>query len=185
MRRTYFYLISFSLLIISFFIDELIVDFFVTHRVTYLNEFFILLTNLTTIYVIFTLTLLLAIPLKKRKEWILQSWMSLFVALLVVGILKWVIGRERPDVEHLVENNSNSFPSGHSITVFSIFPVLEKYFLNISTYWFIIGILVMISRIYLGVHYPSDVISGMILGIFVGDVVLHFFKKYFLLRRKL
>ncbi|MEW9124238.1 MAG: phosphatase PAP2 family protein [Thermotaleaceae bacterium] len=57
-----------------------------------------------------------------------------------------------------------SFPSGHTTAAFSIAAILSFYFSNLS--WMLIGIafIVGFSRVYIGVHYPSDVLVGMVIG---------------------
>jgi len=94
----------------------------------------------------------------------------------VVEILKRVFREPRPTaVEHLVEFNGFSFPSGHSLVSAAAYGTLATL---VASYlrdrrvrtaigaicWSIVA-LIAISRVYLGVHYPGDVIAGVILGI--------------------
>ena len=89
--------------------------------------------------------------------------------------MKHLFGRERPDVVlHLVAVASSSFPSGHSMLTAVIYLTLgallarvaarrrtRVYLLTVAMF---VTFLVGISRIYLGVHYPSDVIAGWCAG---------------------
>ena len=108
---------------------------------------------------------------------------SLYVAMSFNGLLKDVICRPRPflndqysdlryvsvkgllvDTEHL--SSSWSFPSGHSQTAGSIYGSL----INGRKPWIkvcgiVLILLVMVSRVYLGVHYPTDTIVGAVLGL--------------------
>ncbi|PLR98840.1 phosphatase PAP2 family protein [Bacillus sp. T33-2] len=88
--------------------------------------------------------------------------------------LKSVFKRERPDIQRLVEETSYSFPSGHSMGSF-IFYGAVGYIIVLTAkskrlsvlgagLMAILIIAIGISRIYLGVHYPSDVIGGFCAG---------------------
>ncbi|MFV0623020.1 phosphatase PAP2 family protein [Sphingomonas sp. ac-8] len=92
-----------------------------------------------------------------------------------VSLLKRLFERARPDlVEHLMRETSSSFPSGHSansaivyLTVATlIFPMIRethvRLFVVVATMT-IVG-MIGISRVYLGVHWPSDVLAGWIFG---------------------
>jgi undecaprenyl-diphosphatase len=95
--------------------------------------------------------------------------------LLLNLILKGVVDRARPEVvPHLMQETSASFPSGHSMLSAVVYvtlgallarlvePVrLKVYILSVAL---LITFLVGVSRIYLGVHYPTDVLAGWTLG---------------------
>ncbi|HBS58636.1 MAG: phosphatase PAP2 family protein [Bacillota bacterium] len=88
--------------------------------------------------------------------------------------LKYIFKRERPPLERLVDATGFSFPSGHSMVSFAFYGLLFYLaHINLPRTWLraalllLIGafiILVGISRIYLGVHYPSDVVAGFAAG---------------------
>lgn len=103
------------------------------------------------------------------------------VVVIITGILnillKNIFGRQRPSLEQLVYEDSFSFPSGHSMIISVIYSMIIylscKYIKNKRVKYVINGVsmllifLVGISRVYLRVHYFSDVLSGWCLGIVI------------------
>ena len=98
-------------------------------------------------------------------------------------IIKNLVRRDRPDqIYHLIKQGGYSFPSGHSITSMFVFGMLiylvrvnvqNRKAANVLTVIIAVPMVCIgLSRIYLGVHYPSDVLAGWALGIAVMMVVI-------------
>jgi undecaprenyl-diphosphatase len=91
-------------------------------------------------------------------------------------LLKWWFARKRPEiVPHLVNVGSASFPSGHSllavVTYLTLGAVLARFIARRRTRTYcivvslLLAVLIGLSRVYLGVHYPTDVLAGWFAGL--------------------
>jgi len=68
-------------------------------------------------------------------------------------------------------SSKKSFPSNHSANIFFIYFILSILYSNKNKYFLLIAMVVGISRIYIGVHYPFDVISGAGIGLSMGFII--------------
>ena len=123
----------------------------------------------------------------------------LFIVVLAVGgflnlVLKDIFHRPRPTISPLIHLPSYSYPSGHamgsmmffSMLAYLIYKITHKKGIRIVSAFLACLIILIIgfSRIYLGVHYPSDVLGGFIAGFFVFITILLFDRIHILLRLK-
>ena len=143
----------------------------------YLTILFKAITHLIDIPVIITWVLIVAF-IFYCKQWKIESFFMLgnltFAGILIVTF-KNIYQRPRPEILHLVEEKGFSFPSGHSLAVTIMVGTLIVIFsqriknqvwrkvVQIGLGIFLVSVLV--SRIYLGVHYPSDVIASLCMGL--------------------
>ena len=113
-----------------------------------------------------------------RRPWLAaRVGATILVAESVSGLLKDRIGRARPplhdpDPAPLVSlPHTSSFPSGHSTVAFACATVLALSVPRLRWPVFALAALIGFSRVYVGVHYPFDVLAGAVLGISIGLAV--------------
>lgn len=136
-----------------------------------------LLTDIGGTESIVVLTLLVTVTLFIKKMYVAGFWFGITVLTspgILVHLMKRLINRDRPEFLRLAAETSQSFPSGHSTasTVFFglsgvilMLLVREKWKKGIIIFITAAIILfIMSSRIYLGVHFPTDVIAGFSFG---------------------
>lgn len=103
-----------------------------------------------------------------------QVVMAVLLAWLITdGVIKPLVGRARPDpigyITVVVEQPSTaSFPSGHAAISVAAAWLLTTAWPSGAVAWWALAALISLSRVYLGVHYASDVLGGVLCGVFVG-----------------
>lgn len=148
-------------------------DYIRTPLLTYIMEFFTILGNVGMISIAACIVLL---AIKKYRPIGITASVSLILNLFIVNLLlKPLIGRIRPydafeSLTILINPPSDySFPSGHSSASFAVaavmFMLLPK---KVGVPAVIVASIIAFSRLYLGVHYPSDVVAGIIIGCLTG-----------------
>ncbi|MDW7615913.1 phosphatase PAP2 family protein [Peribacillus simplex] len=125
--------------------------------------------------------------LKHRLELILFSAVIIGSPLLNL-MVKLFFRRARPDLHRLIEIGGYSFPSGHAMNAFTLYSILTfLLWRHITAKWARVLLILFsmsmilsigISRIYLGVHYPSDIIAGYLAGGFWIAISIWFFQRY-------
>ncbi|MGG5461592.1 phosphatase PAP2 family protein [Clostridium sp. B9] len=149
--------------------------------------FFTKLGNLGLLWI--AIGLGLSITKKYRKVGLLTLSALIINTLLGEGILKHLIERPRPFVTYpdlniiIHKPSSFSMPSGHTSASFAAAFVLGYYFKKLRWYFYGLASLIAFSRIYLLVHYPSDVLSGILLGFVSFLIVINGYK--FIQKKKL
>ncbi|MCS4492063.1 phosphatase PAP2 family protein [Corynebacterium sp. ES2794-CONJ1] len=98
---------------------------------------------------------------------------SVALASLSAEGIKMIIARPRPDIAgHLVEVTSFAFPSGHATAITACASMATIIWGWKKTWWtYIVAIAVYISRLYTGVHWMSDIIGGIILGLIISALI--------------
>lgn len=156
------------------FIDSYIEGIILSIRNDKLTDIMTIITNISSAYALIVITILLLILIKNKKIPILIAF-NLIFSFLTSQLIKIILRRDRPVNISLVNAMGFSYPSGHSMVSMAYFGFIAylvyKYIDNtIVKVILIITLFVSIfaigfSRIYLGVHYFSDVLGGFLLSI--------------------
>lgn len=170
------------LLLIVFYFDKKIISYISLLRIDLLDGFFMGITFVSSLLIIFVFLTLLFIKERKRG-WIIPLWITLALDIIIGFLLKISIQRQRPfqlglisvmegleKVSHYAWNFS--FPSFQAMMAFSAIPFLSREFPKFKYVWIIFACLVAFSRVYLGVHFLSDVIAGALIGYLIGYFVV-------------
>lgn len=158
-----------------------------------LESFMNLITNFGSVKYQFIIASLFGIVLLVSKRFYDLFYFAityLLFNLLVIVVLKPFVARPRPDLQEYFFGNPDfvrelgvtSFPSGHSTSSMLLYGAMILIFANwinnrtvkylVTTLLSLLIILVGLSRIYLGVHYPTDVVGGFLIGLFGLTVML-------------
>ena len=124
------------------------------------------------------------------KKWKIEAALlagNLVLHGILIKLIKHLYQRSRPSILHLVEEGGYSFPSGHSmataIVVGTLIIIVQQRMQNQQIKRLVQGLLllfiltIMASRVYLGVHYPTDVIGGVLLGFAILNIEFPFYDK--------
>lgn len=157
--------------------DQKITDFVISFRNPALTKYFIFVTNVGDVYgylIVLAIVVLLTIFIYKRWKYVAQTLIVLALAAISNMILKRFIDRARPGIEHMVSVETLSYPSGHAMSAMAFYGFVMFLFYKFKmnrflklTIIFLLGVLILsigLSRIYLGVHFPSDIVGGYLAG---------------------
>jgi undecaprenyl-diphosphatase len=150
----------------------------VHHRVGWLNWLFVALTRIGTDGLVF-LAIGLVLALLWRRPWFLLVLVA--ADLVAIGLslgLRQLIGRDRPPLVYPEPKplvgvpHSGAFPSGHATTAFACATVIAWTWPRLAVPTFVLAAAIAWSRVYVGVHWPLDVLGGAALGILIATALL-------------
>jgi len=125
---------------------------------------------------IFVVIILAITNFKKYFRMAIESVMAGVLARFgIVALIRWIWERPRPFIENnvnlLLEHNAPAFPSGHAAFFFAVSTIVYYYNKRIGVLFFLASILIIIARVFSGIHWPSDILGGAIMGIFSGWLI--------------
>lgn len=154
-----------------------------------LTVFWRFITHSGDRYVVIILGIILLLIKSLREKYGVKFAIAALSSTALYQIMKYIFQKPRPDLAlRLIEQGGYSFPSGHSMNCLVSYGILIylllKYCENrrlakiLSVGLGLLTILIGFSRVYVGVHYPTDIIGGWSLGIAVLVAMIYAFEKF-------
>jgi len=122
----------------------------------------------------FVIAVILFFREEERDHWFFLPTILATVLSLTISeiLLKWIVARPRPTevigAIILTTPGNYSFPSTHATIAWAMAYVLSREEPRLRGWFYLLATVISLSRIYLGVHYPTDVIAGAFLGLGIG-----------------
>lgn len=135
-------------------------------------------------FLLFYLFLLLLVSFRKYWRMVVEALIaSVFVRFVLVEIIRMIRFRPRPfTYENFTllipyDFDKTSFPSGHASFYFALSTIIYGYNKRLGILFYIGSSLIVIARVFVGVHWPSDIVAGAVLGIVMGIILNKIFKR--------
>ena len=157
------------------FIDSFVYNFLSNYITSDLTKSVVMLTNLGSAFTVIGIVVVVLIIFKNKKYGLFMS-LNLIIITILQLILKSIFTRSRPIDISLIEETGYSFPSGHSLTVMAFYGLIVYFIYKSSlnknskilfiTLFSLVILVVGLSRVYLGVHFFTDVLGAYCFSIF-------------------
>ena len=154
-------------------------------RWVWLDYFGMFFAEYSGYFLLFTLIFFLGINFRKYWKMVLEAIIAAFFTRFVLtGMIWWLWFKPRPFVAlkffPLIDHSAkeSSFPSGHASFYFALSTIVYFYNKKVGIIFYIVSLLMILARVFVGVHWPSDILVGAILGILMGWILNKLFRKH-------
>lgn len=146
------------------------------YRIGEMDGFYIFLSYIGSRRFFYPALVVMTLFILFKRNWYLALflWANLVGVRLLNTFVKTIFSRDRPSLDHVVDAGFYSYPSGHSMNSMAFFGAIAFLcYIKIKQTWlrnilmtgcFVLIGLIGLSRVYLGVHYPLDVLGGFSMG---------------------
>lgn len=165
-------------------IDSSVYNYIISFRCNFLDNYFRLITKLGN-FTYIVIVLGICVLFMKNKNLVCLCF-SMSLSVIFNNIVKNIIKRDRPNILRLISQGGYSYPSGHTMIsiccygylFYYVYKYVKNKYLRISLLLLLslIIISIPISRIYVGVHYFSDIVGGLLLGGVILFIVIRYGK---------
>jgi len=144
--------------------------------IVFFGEYFIYIACATALYFCYQ---------KYGLQWkqYITVGISLISAITAFEIIKRWTARLRPflefNVQHILSDYSYAFPSGHTTIMFALATAVFFFNKKLAYFLYASGVIIGLARVAGGVHYPSDILGGAMLGVFTAVIVYKLWERYF------
>ena len=122
-----------------------------------------------------------------KREKLQIFWVTVISTIIarfgVTELIRFFYHRPRPfidlPVNQLITSNEWSFPSGHATFFFAMATAIYLYNKKWGIFFFLATILITVSRVIAGIHYPSDIVGGALIGVAVAYTIFYFTRKIY------
>ncbi|MDE7104513.1 MAG: phosphatase PAP2 family protein [Ruminococcus sp.] len=173
-------------------LDFMVLNYIREHlRNGFLDNIMPLITILGNMGIFWVVVALIISAKAKYRKCSITMLVGMVIGVIIGNvIIKNIIQRDRPcwinEIEDMLISNPQdfSFPSGHTMSSFIAATILFHYDKRLGIPSFGVAILIAFSRLYLYVHFPSDIIGGALLGIVIAGMTISITDKYISDRQK-
>ena len=168
------------------FLDDYIYKIIYGLRNNIWDFIFINITKMGNTTIILLIIIVILLKMNHKNQEILSF--TAIITVLSNQIIKNIIKRPRPNHIRLIKQGGYSFPSGHAMISIAVYGFLLYYIqtncknkkqkILLSVLLTILILMIGCSRVYVGVHYPTDIIGGYCLSIYILKMVIYFYQKY-------
>jgi undecaprenyl-diphosphatase len=154
-------------------LDHRLERWIVAHRAEPFDSFFVALSHLGSYGFVWLTLAVLTVWILRRPVAFPLVLIAYFTSAAASDALKLAVGRARPVDDPLVrEPTTNSFPSGHAATSFACAATLAPFApRHARPVLYLLAAAIAYSRVYVGVHYPLDVLGGAALGLLIATAL--------------